>query len=84
MPTKRKVKKFQPASKKAKKDKKAMGQAPALTTRDWNRWVKFVLENHTTQMAVLIEFTGLFALRCGEACALKTSDLMLQANPPQL
>ena len=61
-----------------------MGQAPALTTRDWNRWVKFVLENHTTQMAVLIEFTGLFALRCGEACALKTSDLMLQANPPQL
>ena len=35
-------------------------------------------------MAVLIEFTGLFALRCGEACALKVSDLLLQANPPQL
>ena len=35
-------------------------------------------------MAVLIEFTGLFALRCGEACALKVSDLRLQAEPPQI
>ncbi|CAK9001063.1 Uncharacterized protein SCF082_LOCUS6766 [Durusdinium trenchii] len=71
-------------SKLAKKQKSKVGQAPALSARDWQRWVKYVLEHHTTQMAVLIEFTGLFALRCGEACALKVSDLLLQANPPQL
>ena len=63
---------------------KKVGQAPALSARDWHRWIKFVLENHTTMMAILLEFTGLFALRCGEACALKTSDLLLRANPPQL
>eukprot|EP00438_Fugacium_kawagutii_P035673 Skav231658 [mRNA] locus=scaffold823:31871:32764:+ [translate_table: standard] len=83
MPKKRKAER--PAAKKLKKEtREKVGQAPALSTRDWARWVKFVLENHTTQMAILIEFTGLFALRCGEACALKVSDLLLNANPPQL
>ena len=53
-----------------RKNKKKLGQAPALTARDWQRWVRFVLEYHTTQMAALIQFTGLFALRCGEACNL--------------
>ena len=61
-----------------------IGQAPALSARDWQRWVKHVLQHHTTEMAVLIEFTGLFALRCGEACALKATDLLLQSTPPQL
>ena len=85
MPKKRKVQNFKPAAKKGgDKHETALGQAPALSWRDWSRWVKFALENHTTQMAVLIEFTGLFALRCGEACALKASDLLLQANPPQM
>ena len=81
MAKKRKAEK--PAAQK-RGDSRAVGQAPALSTRDWARWVKFVLENHTTQMAVLIEFTGLFALRCGEACALNASDLLLKSNPPQL
>ena len=64
---KRKVQNFNPAAKKGgDKHETALGQAPALSSRDWSRWVKFVLENHTTQMAVLIEFTGLFtAMRWG-------------------
>ena len=61
-----------------------LGQAPALTTRDWQRWVRHVLEQHTTQMAVLIQFTALFALRCGEACALTASDLLMDSDPPQV
>ena len=35
-------------------------------------------------MAALIQFTGLFALRCGEACNLTAADLKLQAFPPQI
>ena len=35
-------------------------------------------------MAVLIELTALFALRCGEACSLMAEDFCLQAEPPYL
>ena len=61
-----------------------VGQAPALSTRDWRRWITYVRRHGTTQMSVLLEFTGLFALRCGEACCLTVADLRLQDQPPHL
>eukprot|EP00971_Amphidinium_carterae_P353031 6492801-Amphidinium_carterae.1 len=67
-----------------KKAKSRVGQAPALSARDWKRWLQFVLKHGTTQMACLLEFTGLFALRCGEACKLRAADLKLASNPPHL
>lgn len=64
--------------------KKELGPAPALSERDWSRWVAFARQHHSNMVALIIQMTGAFALRCGEACQLKTEDFHLDADPPFL
>ena len=61
-----------------------IGSAPALSQHDWHTWVSWVLDEHTTHMYVIIMLTGMFALRCGEACALRAEDFQLDHDPPRL
>jgi integrase len=61
-----------------------IGPAPALSERDWDDWTAFVLKEGTCRMYVLIMLTGMFALRCGEACMLCTEDIRLDDDPPHL
>ena len=44
----------------------------------------FVMEQHSTMMGVLIQMTGFFALRCGEACNLRAEDFKLGLCPAVL
>ena len=59
-----------------------LGQAPALTETDWLKWVGFVEKRHSTAVALIIQMTGAFALRCVGACQLKAEDFHLEASPP--
>ena len=68
----------------AKPKPKVIGPAPALTERDFYRWVNFLKERHSVMVAVIVQMTGAFALRCGEACQLSREDFLLEASPPQL
>jgi integrase len=63
---------------------KKLGPAPALSAGDWDHWTTFILNNHTSRMYVLIMLTGMFALRCQEACMLNAEDIQLDNDPPQL
>jgi integrase len=67
----------------AKKGAK-LGQAPALAETDWLKWVGFVRKHHSTAIALVIQMTGAFALRCVEALQLKAEDFNLEASPPYL
>ena len=59
-----------------------LGLAPALTETNWLKWVGFVEKRHSTAVALIIQMTGAFALRCVEACQLKAEDFHLEASPP--
>ena len=61
-----------------------IGSAPALSQHDWHTWVSWVLDEHTTHMYVITLRTGMVALRCGEACALRAEDFQLDHAPPRL
>ena len=72
-----------------KKVKKCLGkkrvlrkQAPALTKRTWELWLKFVLANAKPQIFFVLWLTGALGLRCGEAVALRREDFQLDAEEP--
>ena len=41
-----------------------LGQAPAITDKDWFGWVAFVRKHHSNAVALIIQMTAAFALRC--------------------
>ena len=66
----------------AGKRKKGPGQAIALSERDWERWLTYILNHHSCHLYALVWLTGAFALRCMEAASLRGEDFRLDANPP--
>ena len=60
------------------------GQALALSTKDWALRLKFVLEQHSAKLHVLLILAGMLALRVGEACKLKRGDFRLSFDIPVL
>ena len=59
---------------------KQLGQAPALSTRLWGEWLKFVGHTCGASLQVVLAFTGYFGLRPGEAVALKRKDLHVEGE----
>ena len=71
-------------TKKAQKktQKKGPHQAPALSDKLWDTWLKFIKDHAGPRMFLIVFMTGAFGLRAGEAVALKREDLQLDAQEP--
>lgn len=67
-----------------KKQKKKIGQAPALSRSLWKEWVKFIASECGARVAVVISMTGYFGLRCSEALCLKREDISVRGEIPKI
>ena len=70
--------------KPVRKNKKQIGQAPALSRSLWKEWIKFIASQCGARIAVVLSFTGNFGLRCSEALTLKREDISIQGDIPKL
>ena len=71
-----------PAQKK--RQKKKIGQAPALSRPLWKEWMKFIASDCGARIAVVLSFTGFFGLRCSEALCLKREDISVRGEIPKI
>ncbi len=63
---------------------KKMKQAPALTQRQWKKWLEWLKEHAGARVYFAIFLTSAFGLRCSEALALKREDICLNAAVPKI
>ena len=68
----------------SKQKKKLRKQAPALSKKTWEAWLKFVKDNAGPRMYFILLLTGSLGLRCGEALALRSEDFNLHAECPHV
>ncbi len=71
-------------SKSKSKAQGKVGQAPALTVRQWKLWLAWLLETAGPRIYFAVMLTGAFGLRCSEALALKREDFRLEAPIPHI
>ena len=64
--------------------KMKLGRALALSQADWDSWLQFIMDRGSCRLWVLLTLTGMFALRCGEACMACAEDFELDHDPPRL
>jgi integrase len=60
------------------------GQAPALSVKNWARWLEWLLHTAGPRIYLVVMLTGAFGLRCSEALALKREDICLDADLPKI
>ncbi len=61
-----------------------IGQAPALTVRQWKLWLAWLLEKAGPRIYFAVMLTGALGLRISEALALKREDIRLDAPIPHI
>ncbi len=71
-------------SKSKGKQQGKVGQAPALTVRQWKLWLAWLLETAGPRIYFAVMLTGALGLRCTEALALKREDIRLDAPVPHV
>ena len=66
------------------KRKRRGKQAPALTQRQWQLWLQWLLEWAGARVYFVIWLTGAFGLRCSEALTVRREDIQVGAAIPRL